>query len=46
MKNLIDMSIAELKAYKEKLIKTIEEDLPELCQDIDEVIATKETEDV
>ena len=39
---LVDMSIEELKAYKEKILAKIEDYLPELCNDIDEVIAMKE----
>ena len=35
------MSIEELKAYKEKILAKIEDYLPELCNDIDEVIAMK-----
>ncbi|MCH2695628.1 MAG: hypothetical protein MK025_13140 [Acidobacteriia bacterium] len=38
---LVDMSIEELKAYKEKILAKIEDYLPELCNDIDEVIAMK-----
>ena len=38
---LIDMSVEELKAYKETIIEKIETYLPELCNDIDEVIAMK-----
>ena len=40
-KNLIDMSVEELKAYKETIIEKMETHLPELCSDIDEVIAMK-----
>jgi len=36
-----DMSVEELKAYKETIIEKIETHLPELCDDIDEVIAMK-----
>ena len=39
--DLMDMSVEELKAYKEKIIEKIETHLPELCGDIDEVIALK-----
>ncbi len=41
-KELFEMSVEELKAYKEKIIEKIETHLPELCNDIDEVIAMKE----
>jgi hypothetical protein len=41
-KPLVDMSVEELKAYKETIIEKIETHLPELCDDIDEVIAIKE----
>ena len=41
-KNLMDMSVEELKSYKEAIIEKIETHLPELCGDIDEVIAMKE----
>jgi hypothetical protein len=41
--NLMDMSIEELKTYKETIIEKIETHLPELCNDIDEVIAMKES---
>ncbi len=40
-KDLMDMSVEELKAYKETIIEKIETHLPELCSDIDEVIAIK-----
>ena len=43
-KELFEMSVEELKAYKEKIIEKIETHLPELCDDIDEVIAMKEKE--
>ena len=39
---LFEMSVEELKAYKETIIEKIETHLPELCNDIDEVIAMKE----
>jgi hypothetical protein len=39
--DLMDMSVEELKAYKETIIEKIETHLPELCDDIDEVIALK-----
>ena len=46
MKKLMDMSVEELKAYKKTIIEKIETHLPELCNDIDEVIAIKkEAED-
>tara|TARA_Y100001938_G_scaffold96837_1_gene132478 strand:+ start:335 stop:484 length:150 start_codon:yes stop_codon:yes gene_type:complete len=41
-KQLVDMSVEELKYYKETIIESIETHLPELCNDIDEVIAMKE----
>ena len=41
-KDLMDMSVEELKDYKETIIEKIEIHLPELCNDIDEVIAMKE----
>jgi hypothetical protein len=41
-KPLVDMSVEELKSYKETIIEKIETHLPELCDDIDEVIAIKE----
>ena len=37
-------SVKEWKAYKETIIEKIETHLPELCDDIDEVIAMKEKE--
>ena len=40
-KDLMDMSVEELKAYKDTIIEKIEIHLPELCNDIDEVIAIK-----
>ena len=40
--DLMDMSVEELKSYKETSIEKIETHLPELCGDIDEVIAMKE----
>ena len=36
------MSVKKLKAYKKTIIEKIETHLPELCNDIDEVIAIKE----
>jgi hypothetical protein len=42
MIDLMSMSVKELKVYKEMIINKIEEHLPELCDDIDEVIAIKE----
>ena len=41
-KNLMDMSVEELEAYKETIIEKIETHLPELCNDIEEVISLKE----
>ncbi len=41
-KELFEMSVEELKAYKETIIEKIETHLPDLCDDIDEVIAMKE----
>ena len=41
-KDLMKMSVKKLKAYKETIIEKIETHLPELCNDIDEVIAIKE----
>ena len=41
-KNLMKMSVKKLKAYKKTIIEKIETHLPELCNDIDEVIAIKE----
>jgi hypothetical protein len=37
----MNMSVEELKSYKEKIIEKIETHLPELCNDIDEVIQLK-----
>ena len=41
-KDLMKMSVKKLKAYKETIIEKIETHLPELCDDIDKVIAIKE----
>ena len=38
----MDMSVEELKSYKEAIIEKIETHLPELCNDIEEVISLKE----